>query len=89
MMEYLLQTDKNFDMIYISNITDTLDQKESSALFQQCASHLKRDGKLVIWNNLVERKPSEHFLLMEELSHSISKNRLATYYGYFGVYGLR
>ncbi len=89
MMEYLLQTDKTFDMIYISNITDTFNQKESSALFQQCASHLKRDGKLVIWNNLVERKPSEKFLLMEELSHSISKNRLATYYGYFGVYGLR
>ena len=67
MMECLLQTDKTFDMIYISNITDTFNQKESSALFQQCASHLKRDGKLVIWNNLVERKPSEKFLLMEEL----------------------
>ena len=87
--EYLFNTDKNFDMIYISNITDALNQRESDILFKQCAASLKKEGKLVIWNNLVKRKPFKSFLLMEELSHIISKHRIASYYGYFGVYQLK
>tara|TARA_B100000886_G_scaffold337097_1_gene297151 strand:+ start:77 stop:1144 length:1068 start_codon:yes stop_codon:yes gene_type:complete len=87
--EYLLNTDKNFDMIYISNITDTLDQRESDILFNQCAASLKKEGKLIIWNNLVERKPLKNFLLMNQLSNTISKSRIASYYGYFGVYQLK
>ena len=87
--EYLSNTDKNFDMIYISNITDALDQIESDILFRQCAKSLKKKGKLVMWNNLVERKPFENFVLMDELSRTVSQNRIAAYYGYFGVYQLR
>ena len=87
--QYLSNTDKNFDMIYISNITDALDHRESDILFKQCAKSLKKKGKLVVWNNLVERKPFENFILVDELSRTVSQNRIAAYYGYFGVYQLR
>ena len=87
--QFLSDTSKTYDMIYISNITDTMTIDESTLLFKQCALHLNLNGKLIIWNNLIKRKPLTDFELIEDISALIEKNRLATYYGFFGAYKLK
>jgi len=88
MISYLKKNKSPFDLIHLSNITDTMSIEVSKLLFLLCAKNLKTNGKLVIWNNLVKREPSNGFKLVEGLSSVLDKNRLATYYGSIGVHEL-
>tara|TARA_B100000575_G_C23141986_1_gene664846 strand:+ start:3351 stop:4418 length:1068 start_codon:yes stop_codon:yes gene_type:complete len=88
MISYLKKNKSLFDLIHLSNITDTMSSEESQLLFSLCAKNLNSNGKLVVWNNLVRRSPSNGFKLVEDITTVLDKNRLATYYGSIGVYEL-
>ena len=76
-------------MIYVSNIAETMNKKESSLLFDLCAKRLNKGGKLVVWNNMVERKPDDLWQLEGNLTRDLWEKRLSSFYGYFGVYSLK
>ena len=86
MVKHLIETNNTYNMIHLSNITDTLSFESAEVLFERCFQQLKPEGKLLIWNNLVKRAPRKNFELIDDVTNSILKNRLATYYGFFGAY---
>ena len=89
MITYLKNNKGKFNLIHLSNITDTMSNEESQLLFSLCAKHLNTNGKLVVWNNLVRRAPSHNFKLIEDITTLLKENRLATYYGSIEVYEVK
>jgi len=89
LVDLLKDFESYFDMIYVSNIAETMNKKESSLLFDLCGKRLNKGGKLVVWNNMVERKPDDLWQLEENLSRELWEKRLSSFYGHFGVYSLK
>ena len=89
MITYLKNNKGKFNLIHLSNITDTMSNEESQLLFSLCAKHLNTNGKLVVWNNLVRRAPSLNFKLIEDITTLLKENSLATYYGSIEVYEVK
>ncbi|MDP4687928.1 MAG: BtaA family protein [Salibacteraceae bacterium] len=79
-------SDKKFDLIYLSDITETMDLEAANELFALCRAHLSPEGKLVLWNNLVDRKPSVGWQIDEEITDKLWTSRLINLYGFFGVF---
>lgn len=77
---------ESLDMIYLSDITETMDQMEADALFDSCACAVRKGGRMVIWNNLVERRPGARWELDEERSAALWEQRKVSFYGHLGVY---
>ena len=86
MITYLKNNKGKFNLIHLSNITDTMSNEESIIIL---AKHLNTNGKLVVWNNLVRRAPSHNFKLIEDITTLLKENRLATYYGSIEVYEVK
>lgn len=75
-----------YDIIYLSDITETMTTIEAERLFALCNQKLNPQGKLVIWNNMVNRRPTNGFRLNEQLSRECWTNRMISLYGFLGVY---
>ena len=89
LIDLLKNLESNYDMIYVSNIAETMGKEESTQLFDLCAKRLNKSGKLIIWNNMVERKPDDQWELEESLANQLWEKRLSSFYGFFGVYSLK
>lgn len=86
MSEFLTQTQNaSWDVIYLSNITETMSDETADALFELCRRALKPGGRMIVWNNLLERQPKQGFRIMEA-SEGLWKNRLDSFYGFAGIY---
>ncbi|MCO4806655.1 MAG: DUF3419 family protein [Flavobacteriales bacterium] len=88
MTAYLSKTEKKFDAINLSNITDVMTHSEADTLFDLCRTHLHPGGRLLIWNTMVDRKPMAGWALDEAETKAHWKNRMASFYGYLGIYNL-
>ena len=89
LIDLLKNLESNYDMIYVSNIAETMGKEESTQLFDLCAKRLNKYGKLIIWNNMVERKPDDQWEFEESLANQLWEKRLSSFYGFFGVYSLK
>ena len=89
LIDLLKNLESNYDMIYVSNIAETMGKEESTQLFDLCAKRLNKSGKLIIWNNMVERKPDDQWEFEESLANQLWEKRLSSFYGFFGVYSLK
>ena len=56
-VDYLEQSEDSFDAINLSNISEIMTEKESNHLFDLCRAHINPNGHLLVWNNMVDRRP--------------------------------
>jgi S-adenosylmethionine-diacylglycerol 3-amino-3-carboxypropyl transferase len=86
MVDFLSNTqEESWDLIYLSNITETMDNEESQQLFDLCRRSLKKSGKMILWNNLVERRPKEGFKYLDR-SDKLWEERIDSLYGFAAIY---
>lgn len=86
LIDHLSETRANsWDLIYLSNITEVMSEEEAQVLFELCRKALKTSGKLILWNNLVERKPANGFEYIK-LSEQLWNERMDCMYGFAGIY---
>ncbi len=86
MIDLLSSTRENsWNLIYLSNITETMSEEEAQKLFELCYRALKPKGKMIIWNNLVDRKPQSGFDYLK-LSDKLWSDRIDAMYGFAGIY---
>ena len=86
-VDYLEQSEDSFDAINLSNISEVMTEKESNHLFDLCRAHINPNGHLLVWNNMVDRKPTNNWMLKKEESQKFWENRTGgSLYGFLGVY---
>lgn len=86
MTAFLKTNDRLFDLIYLSDITETMSEREAEDLFFNCRKRISAEGKLVVWNNLLVRKPTQGWWLDRALSDAYNAQRKVSFYGFMGIY---
>jgi S-adenosylmethionine-diacylglycerol 3-amino-3-carboxypropyl transferase len=85
-VDFLENTKDSFDAINLSNISEVMTVEDSNRLFELCRTHLKPNGHLLVWNNMVDRKPNKNWKLDESRTLQFWENRTGSLYGFLGVY---
>ena len=75
-----------FDVIYLSDVTEVMSRQEAERLFDKCHRLMKSGGRLVVWNNIVDRKPDSKWEYLEDQSLQLWQSRRISLYGYLGIY---
>ena len=88
MEDYVKVTQSKWDYFYLSDICEAMTREKADELFEMCAKKADTGARMVLMNNLVERKPhpSSGWRLMEDLSKELWENRRTSFYGFIGVY---
>lgn len=86
-IDTFLTTDSTkYDVIYLSNACEGMNSQTADRVFRFCADRLSKSGVVVVWNNMVSRKPGNYLTFDQTLSESLMKTYLQSFYGFFGVY---
>lgn len=86
--DYIKVSRNRWDYFYLSDICEAITDSQAKSLFELCAEKAEKGARMVIMNNLLERRPSEDsaWKLNEELSAELWNGRRTSFYGFIGVY---
>lgn len=88
MMTWLDGTSKRYDCFNLSDICDTMTEEEAGQLFEMCRLRANPGARLLLWNNMVDRRPSKGWIYLEDLSSQHWNQRKVSFYGALGIYEL-
>jgi len=83
---YLSKTQETFDAINLSDVSDALTKPEAEQLFDTCRNRIRSNGRLLVWNNMVDRKPVNGWRLDHNQTERLWNSRKVSFYGFLGVY---